>query len=368
MKVLHVSPHQIPTPGIVAQLEGEASAARSAGLPWDTCLVGLDRSDVGGELRTVWAPRPDSLGRSMHWGRKNHHRRFLYGWLEGVADHYDVILLRHTYGDPWRARAIARLPRPVISVHHTLEVPELRLGGIVGSVKAAVEALEGPRSLRSTAGIVGVTHEIVDYELSRTRGTLPTFVYPNGVDIQRISEAPERRGSVPELLFLASRFDPWQGLDRLLDSIRSSANDFVLHLVGTVNDSDARVARSDSRVVVHGRLPHHEVARLAFSCWLGLSALAMDRKGMREACALKTREYLAWGLPVYADHRDVFPEDFPFFRRGAADVEQVLDAAHRWRDTTRSEVRQAAVRHIDKASIMRRLYEELLDVFGNANG
>ena len=37
---------------------------------------------------------------------------------------------------------------------------------------------------------------------------------------------------------------------------------------------------------------------------VAIGTLALHRKGMSEACALKTRQYLAYGLPVVLGHED----------------------------------------------------------------
>ena len=61
------------------------------------------------------------------------------------------------------------------------------------------------------------------------------FVHPNGILYADDSDMPaDRRGDVPELIFVASYFFEWHGLDTLLDSMDESDEDGRLHLVGTL--------------------------------------------------------------------------------------------------------------------------------------
>ncbi|MEK9839617.1 MAG: hypothetical protein VW396_11180, partial [Ilumatobacter sp.] len=61
--------------------------------------------------------------------------------------------------------------------------------------------------------------------------------------------------------------------------------------------------------------------------------------------------------------RDVFPDDFPFYRQTGADLDAILEAVREWRDIDRLTVREAARPHIDKVELVRRLHSELEAVF-----
>ncbi len=82
---------------------------------------------------------------------------------------------------------------------------------------------------------------------------------------------------------------------------------------------------------------------------------------------LKVRGYLAQGVPAYGGHPDVFPPDSRVYRRGGADVGQVLDHARAMRPVSREAVRAEAQGHIDKRVLVRRLYVSLTGVTGAAH-
>ncbi|MFX8895379.1 glycosyltransferase family 1 protein, partial [Acinetobacter baumannii] len=87
-------------------------------------------------------------------------------------------------------------------------------------------------------------------------------------------------------------------------------DDFILHIVGDVSVEDELLAKKDSRVILHGPLTNIEISQLMSKMWIGLASFGLFRKRMKEACTLKVREYLNYGLPIYSGHKDIFPEEF----------------------------------------------------------
>jgi glycosyltransferase involved in cell wall biosynthesis len=210
--------------------------------------------------------------------------------------------------------------------------------------------------------IVGVTREIADHEAARARGPIPTLVYPNGcivTDEDYVAAENDLRGQVPELLFVSSRFVSWRGLDRLLDDLPNCREDFVLHLVGQVGPEDHARAKDDPRIRFHGQLPAAEIRALAETAWLGLSSFALDRQNMAEACTLKVREYLKYGLPVYAGYREVFPAEVTFFRQGPARFEDILHFARQMRTIAQPSILRAAQPYIEKRNLLEAFSQEL---------
>jgi hypothetical protein len=83
-----------------------------------------------------------------------------------------------------------------------------------------------------------------------------------------------------------------------------------LHIIGCGPDT---LRAPPSNVTAHGFLEQKQYRPLLVAADLGVGPLALHRKHMDEACPLKTREYLAMGLPVITAHRDPdFPGPVPF--------------------------------------------------------
>lgn len=339
----------------------EAEAAQSLDIPWRSVVYGSSavasaRPEIvaqAAEDPGFTSDNPASGGAAwLRW------RRSYYRWLQVQAAEVDVVLLRHTLHDPLRPWALRGLGKPVLSVHHTLEVPELLVGGRRGA--AAMERVAGRASLQRCAGVVAVTHEILSYERSRVRGHMAGWVYPNGTMIPPLDLPGEVPGGpVPNILFVADQFDPWHGLDRLLTSLAANSQRLVLHLVGSLSPADERVARADARVIVHGRMSPSEIAALAAKCSVGLTSFAFDRKDMTQACTLKVREYLQQGLPVYAGHDEVIPDTYPYLRSGPADIAAIAQLALDVAGVSRANVRDEAAPFIDKRTLLSQLYGSL---------
>ncbi|MRD72310.1 glycosyltransferase family 4 protein [Rhodocyclus tenuis] len=341
---------------MVRQMEWEQTAADALGIPWSVFLhTPLD-------IRSSIVKRHDHLP-VMRVARYAMLRWRFYQWLERAAENADLVLLRHSVHDPFEAAFVRRLGSKVLTVHHTLEVPELAGGGaLVGKAKAALESLIGGYVLGRASSCVGVTEEILRYELARM-GALDKgrrgFLYPNGVQLED-EILLDGRGDVPEFVFIASSFVDWHGLDLLIGALEADATPCVVRLIGAVPDQLLTRCAADSRIVLHGLMPVDALASIMSSAWVGLSSFALFRKGMVEACTLKVREYLANGLPVYAAHRDAgFPDSFPFFRNGPVKLRDMLSFALACRSIPREEVRISAAPYISKGGLLANLYSDL---------
>lgn len=360
LRVLHAAVSMNPGSGVIRQMEWEQQAADALGLPWRAILH---------TPKAVHSPVIVQRG-DLPEGRLAKYlalRQGFYQCLRKESEQFDLVLLRHSVHDVFEARLASQIGPKLITVHHTLEMPELRnAGGATGALKATMERTIGRSTLRKTAGIVGVTGEILRHERSRLGASAaekPGFVYTNGV-VCSSAVAEDERGECPELIFVAN-FADWHGLDLLLDAMERDSAPCILRLVGQVPEALATRCQNDDRIVPHGAVAPNQLSGLMRSAWCGIDCLALHRKEMVEACTLKVREYLGNGLPVYASHRDAgFPDAFPWFRIGPANLSAILDFAAMCRKTPKSEVKQEALPYISKEVLLQRLYGELCDQFG----
>lgn len=363
MKVLHAAALLSPPSGIVSQMEWEQLAASKVGIEWRVrmfCSKGsCVQSAIAHHSRWLGEKKNNAFWKAYAWFllRIEYHR-----WLYSLAGEYDAFVLRYYVHDPFQLLFILLCKRPVYLVHHTLEVPELAMGGgYLGRLRSALDSLIGKYAIKKSAGTIAVTQEILDYERMRAQvGIRKEFLYPNGVFFDQ-SPVFDSRTKVPELLFVAGHFASWHGLDLLLDDISSSSDQFVLHLIGDLSEDDHARASVDKRIVLHGRLAADAIRKVAESCSLGLSSFALDRKGMTEACTLKVREYLVMGLPVYAGHKEVFPASFEFYRNGLISLPDILEFSRSVSSASREKVAAAAKPYIDKATLLNTLYRALVD-------
>lgn len=364
VRVLHavsMVKHRI---GIIQQMQWEMCAAQALTLPWKTQLYcPKNLVDTGfsciKESSCVVAEKSGSSLRDLRGWLKL--QKEFYQWVSHEIEHYDILLLRYSIHDPFLSPFLHRTRIPTLLVHHTLETHELAVSLNPTSIlRIWAEKMMAKRSLRAASGIIGVTQEILAYEIMRRKGSnIPTTVYPNGIHYEK-APADDCRTDVPELVMVASYFHAWHGLDLLLDSIASCAKPFQLHLVGELTAAQKVRVFNESRIHVHNSLNHNQIKSISATCWLGLSSFALHRKDMEQACTLKVREYLRMGLPVYANYKETLPTSFPYFRQGEANIEDILLFANEMRSVSRKSVAERAEPYISKTALLTELYDWLL--------
>jgi hypothetical protein len=355
LRVLHAAVSMNPSVGVLKQMDWEQQAAVELGLSWRTVL----HTPKVFESSVVhsWSKLPS--GKLLKYVAL---RRNFYKWLLEESKKYDLVLLRFSVHDPWQLRLTKQIGNKLLTVHHTKEEPELLGETGLGKFKALLEHKWGRSTLKRVLGFVAVTPEVRAYEQSRLSNFAEklSFVYPNGIVRNPETYADERKGDVPELLFVASTFSAWQGLDKFLKALSSDPSPCVVHLVGQIDPLQMQSCKNDHRIVLHGHIVSSQLNQITAKAWCGLSSFALERKDMTQACTLKVREYLDAGLPVYAGHQDSgLPDDFPFFTNGEITLSEVLAFAKKTRSVTRAEVSEAARPYISKTEILAKLYSGL---------
>ncbi|WP_422445176.1 hypothetical protein [Endozoicomonas sp. ALB091] len=343
----------------------EQDAAEELGIQWDSRMYCPNKTF--GPLNILIQDHTISSSINKSFPKKLFDwvslRKNYYNWLHSVSDQYDLFLLRYYVHDLFQLNFVKRFKKPVLFVHHSKEVPELGgEGSFTAKSRSFMEDKIGPFVLKNTVGLVGVTEEIVFYELSRMKNTTsdkkPYFIYPNGISYQG-NKIIDKRIDHIQILFVCSLFDPWHGLDLLVEDLKINNDDFTIHVVGEVKSQDLIYLESDHRVKLHGKLSNQQINEISYGCHVGLSSFALFRKEMSEACTLKVREYLRLGLPVYAGHKDIFPDDFPFYHFGEPLLNKIIYFAREMAIIPKQVVSESARQYIDKVEILKSLYSHL---------
>jgi glycosyltransferase involved in cell wall biosynthesis len=125
-------------------------------------------------------------------------------------------------------------------------------------------------------------------------------VITNGVVIGEYPELPAPNGAPPTLVFVGnpSRV-PWQGIDKVV-RLATLRPEWRFEVVGESLDGET----VPSNMSWHGLLERDALIQVLARADVGIGTLALHRKGLEEASALKVREYLAVGLPVIVGCRD----------------------------------------------------------------
>lgn len=309
--------------GITKAVAGQARAAKREGLPIEFVVVNPSRDDVEGAVRYVRYPTPLLGPRSATLLKA---RRLA---STPALRNYDVVILRYPTALDLDPLAYLRTTDArVIMVYHTKEVPELlaqpKSVGLLG--RAAVEWFSGRRIRACVDGVVGVTDEIVSYEMSRAKRIVPSRTIANGIDVSAVPHSRFVRfdGRDLKMVFVASSQAPWHGVDRLMSALRSYRGErgVVLDIVGGGSGAARGSEEHFGSVTVrhHGHLTGAPLDRVFEGATLAVSSMAMYRAGLTQACVLKTREYVARGIPFVYAYDDVdLARDLPFAMQVAND-------------------------------------------------
>ena len=95
-------------------------------------------------------------------------------------------------------------------------------------------------------------------------------------------------------------------MDKLVELARNFP-DLKIDIVGY--DQLPEYQPLPSNLTLHGYLGSEDYRKVMANCDLAISTLALYRKGMEEACPLKTRECLAYGLPMVLPYVDTDLKD-----------------------------------------------------------
>lgn len=176
--------------------------------------------------------------------------------------------------------------------------------------------------MKLSDGIICVTREILEYEqqLGYDKNK-PSLVVSNGIDVSSIPLTGYSlfNGKELHLALSAGRLQAWHGIDRILSGMATYGGGvrLFLHLFGNIQPADIskEIAANKATIFFHNQISDQESISIFSQMNLGISTLALHRNNMNEGCCLKTREYMARGLPfILAYHDPDLPTNAPYFR------------------------------------------------------
>lgn len=215
---------------------------------------------------------------------------------------------------------------------------------------------------------------IADLSHSEEIFSIPTLPIINGIDLSTISTRKPSLQKDEIHILSASGMCMWHGIDRAIRGLEKYRSDtsggatkVILHLAGNGPElptlqSMVRNAHLEDSVIFHGELTQIELNRLYGQCTLALEGLGYHRKNLYLSSSLKSREYLAVGIPfVYSTLIDILNTHTDFHLRVPEDDTpldfNLITSFHEHLYSTFNEdevirrIRDFAVRHasIDKA-------------------
>ena len=149
------------------------------------------------------------------------------------------------------------------------------------------------------SGVVAPTRELTGiYPLKKNQ---LSAVISNGVDVNSVEILPPPKNDKPVLTLVGSPGMNWHGMDKLIQFAQTNPDIFV-NIVGySAKDVDVPIPPN---VTMHGYLSYTQIREVFMQTDVACGTLALYRKNMREACPLKVREAVLYGLPLLLGYHD----------------------------------------------------------------
>jgi hypothetical protein len=259
-------------------------------------------------------------------------------------DPYDIVVLRYPRVDDLACRGFYEsLGHKIITEHHTNEVFQLLHSWKLDPsflLRFILENKNASPMLSRVAGLIGVTDEIRKLELEKS-GPKPSAVISNGIstdDVEFTSFTPYD-GKKLKMICIVSAFAPWHGLERLLSGLRlySGSVHVAVCLLGNIGSVYLKEIKKIHNPHVTIKMPGMkygaELSKYFYESTIAVSSLALYKNRMNEACVLKSREYVARGIPfIYAYNDPDIPDDCRFALKlpnngTPVDLNKVIDFA-----------------------------------------
>ena len=219
----------------------------------------------------------------------------------------DLVYWRFSIGYP-ALRNLA-LSIPTVLEINTFDMGELRASLPSSWLSFIYQLLTRDWVYRKICGAVFVTQEIADqfqkYPTSK-------IVISNGIDLSFQHPLITKDLNFPiRLVFISSDNAPSHGIDKIYTLARNFP-EWKIDLIGKVKIND----QTPDNVTLHSLLSQTEYDQILAQVDIGIATLSLYKKNMEEACPLKTREYLSYGLPCIIGYKDTdFPDGAPFILR-----------------------------------------------------
>lgn len=236
--------------------------------------------------------------------RHRHLHRFLpFPDLAEQISHFDpdLIYLRYECFKPFML-SLFSLKIPIVLELNTIDTVEYQLLSKESLFHFALSYYNKfTRSIifRRVRKIVSVTHEIKDHPSVKSFHK-PTGVYPNSINVTSLPRLKiGSRNEKPVILFMATSFYPWHGLDELI-SFAKETPELNFKVIGNTETTSNIPANLTFTGFLHGEALDKEVV----SCDIAFASLSLYKNGLNEACTLKMRDYIRYGFPIVTTHKD----------------------------------------------------------------
>jgi len=313
MKIAHVSIIPAFSPGVFKKLEDKAQISLDNNIDVDFYLLNPMKNYHKKNLHILkksYDFLPSAFLKTIFF------RLFKLRNLEKLVDlnSYDAIILRYPLVDGFGSTSFMnKYGNKIFTEHHTDEISELfAVNRLVDKIRAYIEMCFAKSFLSKVSGIICVTDEIRKIELKKIKKNIPSITVANGINKNSFKKTNfiQFDNKVLKMIFVASLFSPWHGLEGLLSLLQSYTGDvkIELNLVGSITEFQNKILSNidteNLEIIVHGKVYNEDLDILMSRMNIGISSLALSKNNMKEACTLKSREYIVRGIPFIYAYKD----------------------------------------------------------------
>jgi glycosyltransferase involved in cell wall biosynthesis len=161
--------------------------------------------------------------------------------------------------------------------------------------------------LRRVNGLVAISHELAR-SAAFAPYKIPTSIIANGIDLENFEAFPAPANAIPRLAFIGTPTVGFaaHGIDKLV-TLAGLCPDLRFDVIGYEGFSGTHPLPEN--ITFHGFMPPDLYLPLLANSDAAISSLAFHRVGMQEQSPLKSREYLAVGLPMVVPYIDTDLDD-----------------------------------------------------------
>jgi hypothetical protein len=165
---------------------------------------------------------------------------------------------------------------------------------------------------RNSKGAIVNSEEIAIRQQKKCLGKYPCEIIPDAVDTEAFPVLPSKKfGENINMVFLkgASMDAEYNGLDRLMKGMAAyvGPRKFTLTILGNHTTMEEKTAKNlglQDRVFFKKAIYGIELNGELEKYHIGVGPLAVHRKGIKATSSIKTREFMARGLPFFIAHSD----------------------------------------------------------------
>jgi hypothetical protein len=191
---------------------------------------------------------------------------------------------------------------PVVMEINTNDVSQHEM---LGRLLSTYNRLTRGIYLNCASGLVFTSNELANDDSFSTYQKLG-IVIANGINLDENLPAPAPDNIRPRIGFIGTPDLDWQGVDKLV-RLSNLCPELDIDVIGFDNMETRKTG--DQNLFFHGYLAKEQSRNVLSRVDVGLGTLALHRKAMNEASSLKTREYLAYGIPVILPYKDTDLDD-----------------------------------------------------------